>query len=69
MKKESDVLTLMRKQMGKDAAAILDRVDKMLKQRVSRARIEKAVAADLCAHLRKQMRLFIILNIPHRVCP
>lgn len=69
MKRESDVLTLMRKQMGKDAGAILDRVDGMLRRDVSRAKIEKAVAADLYAHLRKQMRLFMVLNVPHKACP
>ena len=69
MKTETDVLVLMRKQIGKDAAAILNQVDRMLKQGASHARIEKAVAVNLCAHLRKQMRHFMSRNIPRRVCP
>lgn len=68
MKREPDVLALMRKQTGKDAAAILNQVDRMLRQGASRARIEKAVAVDLCAHLRKQMSLFMKKSVPH-VCP
>lgn len=69
MKREPDVLALIRKQIGKDAAAILNQVDKMLRRGVSRGQIEKAVAVKLRANLRKQVRLFMSLSVPRKVCP
>ena len=68
VKREDEIVVLMRKQVGKDAAAILNEVDRMLKQGADHTRIKKAVATKLCAHLRKQMTLFMQKNIP-RVCP
>jgi hypothetical protein len=69
MKREPDVLALIRKQIGKDAAAILNQVDKMLRRGVSRGQIEKAVAVKLRANLRKRVRLFMSLSVPRKVCP
>ncbi len=52
----SAVKALLRQQVGKDAAAILRKVEKMLKQGVDRAKIEKALAKELSLHRRKQAR-------------
>lgn len=64
MKREADALTLMRKEVGKEAAAILNKVDRMLKKDMEYTQIERALAAELWAHLRKQLRLFMWKNIP-----
>lgn len=69
MTRKPDVLTLLRKEMGKDAAAILNKVDEMLKEGVNRASIEKAIARDLCAHAKKEMLIIAERLVPHRVCP
>jgi hypothetical protein len=50
---KSDVRSRLRKQLGKDVAdAMLRKVDKMVKQGASPAKIEKVILADLAAHLR-----------------
>jgi hypothetical protein len=58
-RKPPDVLAMVNKQTGKDAAAILNKVDKMLKQGVDRATIEKAVAAHLCTHITEQVKIIL----------
>jgi len=53
MATKRDVRTTLRKQLGKDVAdAMLKKVDKMVKQDASPAKIEKVILADLAAHLR-----------------
>jgi hypothetical protein len=53
MATKRDLRTSLRKQLGTDVAdAILKKVDKMVKQDASPAKIEKAILADLAAHLR-----------------
>ena len=53
MATKRDVRTSLRKQLGKDVAdAMLRKVDKMVKQDASPAKIEEAILADLAAHLR-----------------
>jgi hypothetical protein len=56
MKAKRNVQALVRKQADKDAAAILKKVDTMLKQGIPRAKIEKALAKELFAHIKKQIR-------------
>ncbi len=55
MKSKDSVQYLVRKQAGKDAVIILNKVDKMLKQDVARAKIESALAVELTVHLRRQL--------------
>jgi hypothetical protein len=53
MATKRDVRSSLRKQLGKDVAdAMLKKVDKMVKQDESPAKIEKVIRADLAAHLR-----------------
>lgn len=69
MKKEPDVLALIRKQIGKDAKAIFEQIDRMLRRGVSRGQIEKAVAVKVRANLREQVKLFMTRSVPRKVCP
>jgi len=62
MKTKRNVQALVRKQADKDAAAILNKVDKMLKQGIPRAKIEKALAAELAARMKNQIR-YVVRNI------
>lgn len=56
MKTKRNVQAVVRKQADKDAAAILKKVDTMLKQGIPRAKIEKVLAKELSAHMKKQIR-------------
>ena len=61
MKKVSDIQALLQKQAGKEAAVILNKDEKMLRQGAPRTKIEKMLAADLCAHVKKQTKHVIVL--------
>jgi hypothetical protein len=56
MKTKRNIKTLVREQAGKEAVVILNMVEKMLKQGVARARIEKALAKKLSACAKMKMR-------------
>jgi hypothetical protein len=56
MKTKGTIEALLRKETGKRSVVILKKIDRMLKQGVSRAKIEKALVAELSAHLKKLLR-------------
>ena len=57
MKTKHNVKALVSKQVGKDAIIILNKIEKMLKRGVARVKIEKALAAELSANAKKQVKL------------
>ena len=64
MAKKQNMRAVMRKQLGKQVAdAMLDRVDKMVKQGKSATAIQNAFAADLTAHIEKQVISAVVTNI------
>jgi len=56
MSRKWNIGRLLRKQLGKDAAAILEKVDKLLKQGVALAKIEEELGADLFKQLKKKIK-------------
>ena len=56
MKAKHNVQALVRKQAGKDAVKVLNKIDRMLKRGVAREKIVSALAGELTLHLRRQMR-------------
>ena len=59
MKTKSDARALVRKQAGKDAVIILNKVDKMLKRGVARKEIESILTEELLACFKKQIKFAI----------
>ena len=55
MKTKRSSRTLLRKKLGKDAQAVLDKLDKMLEAKTSPAEIEQAVADELAKMLQSQI--------------
>ena len=54
MKAKRNVKTVLRKQVGKEAGKILNKIDKMLKQGVARKKIESTLAAEFLVLLRRK---------------
>jgi len=55
MSKEDHILTLLRKQVGEAAKAVLDKIEQMQNEHKTRKEIEEALAADLYTHMKGQL--------------
>ncbi len=59
-----NVGALLRRQLGKEVAdAVAAKVDKMISEKKSVAEIERAIHADLVAHIEKQVTAAVIAKI------
>jgi len=56
MKRKANARVVLRKQAGKDAKAILAKVEKMLKAGVPHPKIEKALAAEVHSRFLKGIK-------------
>jgi len=53
MKKKSSAQARLRKAAGKEAVVILKKVDRMLKEGVPRAKIERVLSAELAVYAKR----------------
>ena len=58
-RKRPDVLAMLQKQTDKNAAAMLNTIDSMLRRGKDRASIEKVVARRLCTYVTEQMKILM----------
>ena len=64
MPKEENVRALLTDNLGKEVGdAILAKIDKMVKEGATPARIERAVQADIATEIEKQVLSAIVVNI------
>jgi hypothetical protein len=64
MKPKRNVQDLVRKQAGKDALMILNKLDKMLKRGAAQAKIEHALTAELIVRMKKIIQSIVPPKVP-----
>lgn len=63
-KRQGELESLLRKNIGKDAAdTMLAKVDKMVKQGATASQIERTIAADLQAHIEQLVVSTVVAKI------